>query len=171
MASATPPPTPAPPPVTATATATASTAPPQVAAESNGPVVNLGNQRSLGEAAVPFATYLAAVHRRIHPVFAKELAVVETLLQDKALHGDLTTTLEIVVDKHTGKLVRIGVVKSSGQIAFDVTALSAVDQAQPFGQAPDIIASLDGNVYLHWEFHRDPEDACTPRNAFPFLLR
>jgi len=27
----------------------------------------------------------------------------------------------------------------------------------------------DGNVYLHWEFHRDPYDACSTRNARPFL--
>jgi hypothetical protein len=52
-----------------------------------------------------------------------------------------------------------------------VAALSSVDRAGPFGKAPEIIASPDGNVYLHWEFHRDPFDACTTRNARPFLLK
>ena len=26
-------------------------------------------------------------------------------------------------------------------------------------------------MYLHWEFHRDPFDACTTRNARPFILK
>lgn len=120
---------------------------------------------------MPFATYLVTMHRRIHPVFAEELAAFEKFPRDHALDGDLSTTLEIVIDKNTGKLVRMGVVKASGLTAFDVAALSAVSRAQPFGQTPDIIVSLDGNVYVRWEFHRDPEDACSVRNAFPFLLK
>ncbi len=36
---------------------------------------------------------------------------------------------------------------------------------------PEAFVSPDGNVYLHWEFHRDPYDACTTRNARPFLLK
>ena len=31
--------------------------------------------------------------------------------------------------------------------------------------------SPDGKVYLHWEFHRDRNDACSTRNAFPYLLK
>ncbi len=151
--------------------ATASAAPPRTAAETYERGVKLDNQRSLKDAAVPFATYLVAMHRRIHPVFAEELAAFEKLPRDQALDGDLATTLEIVVDKNTGKLVRMGVVKASGRTAFDIAALSAVTRAAPFGQPPDIIVSPDGNVYLHWEFQRDPEDACATRNAFPFLLK
>jgi hypothetical protein len=30
--------------------------------------------------------------------------------------------------------------------------------------------SPDGNVYLHWEFHRDEVYACSTMNARPFLL-
>ena len=77
----------------------------------------------------------------------------------------------IVLDRAAGKIVRMGVTKSSGETAFDLVALRAVDRASPFGQAPDLIASPDGNVYVHWEFHRDPFDACTTRNARPYLLK
>jgi len=64
----------------------------------------------------------------------------------------------------------MGVVKTSGITAFDVAALDAVDRAQPFGPAPNAIVSPDGNVYLHWEFHRDEVYACSTMGARPFLL-
>ena len=154
------------------AAASASFADSRTAIEAEGyqPVVKLDNRTPLDAAAVPFATYLVGMHRRIHPAFAEELTAFEKLSRDQALDGDLATTLEIVVDKNTGKLVRMGVIKPSGVTAFDVAVLSAVNHAQPFGQAPDIIASPDGNIDLHWQFHRDPQDGCAPRNAFPFLL-
>jgi hypothetical protein len=43
--------------------------------------------------------------------------------------------------------------------------------AAPFGAPPAIIVSPDGNVYIHWEFHRDPFYACTSRFARPYLLK
>jgi outer membrane biosynthesis protein TonB len=64
----------------------------------------------------------------------------------------------------------MGIVKTSGITAFDIAALDAVDRAQPFGPAPTAIISADGNVYLHWEFHRDEVFACSTMNARPFLL-
>jgi outer membrane biosynthesis protein TonB len=154
-----------------TTRALASTAPSRTTPETDEPGVKLNNPRSLKDAAVPFATYLVAMHRRIHPVFAEELAAFEKLPRDQALDGDLAITLEIAIDKSTGKLVRMGVIRSSGVTAFDVAALSAINHAQPFDQAPDIIVSSDGNVYVRWELHRDPRDGCAPRNAFPFLVR
>jgi hypothetical protein len=45
-----------------------------------------------------------------------------------------------------------------------------VQRASPFGPAPSAIISPDGNVYLHWEFHRDEVYACSTMNARPFLL-
>jgi hypothetical protein len=64
----------------------------------------------------------------------------------------------------------MGVVKTSGITAFDIAALDSVHRAQPFGPAPGAIVSPDGNVYLHWEFHRDEVFACSTMNARPFLL-
>jgi TonB family protein len=79
------------------------------------------------------------------------------------------TRLEIVVTKD-GHLVKMGVIKTSGITAFDIAALDSVNRAQPFGPAPGAIVSPDGNVYLHWEFHRDEVYACSTMNARPFLL-
>jgi hypothetical protein len=64
----------------------------------------------------------------------------------------------------------MGIVKTSGITAFDIAALDAVDRAQPFGPAPNAIVSPDGNVYLHWEFHRDEVYACSTMGARPFIL-
>jgi TonB family protein len=79
------------------------------------------------------------------------------------------TRLEIVLTKE-GHLRKMGIVKTSGLTAFDIAALDAVDRAQPFGPAPNAIVSPDGNVYLHWEFHRDEVYACSTQGARPFIL-
>lgn len=121
---------------------------------------------------MPFARYLSAAHERIHPAFADARnEIASHLPAPTAGRGELVTTLEIVLDHETGKLVRLGVIRSSGLTAFDVAALSAVASAQPFGKAPEGIASPDGNVYVQWEFHSEPTDACSLRNAFPLLLK
>jgi hypothetical protein len=136
------------------------------------PVVTRDNVTTLGPARVPFANYLVTIHNRIHPIFAEEYLEFFSGLPKDDMLNDMTifTSLEIVLDKNTGRIVRMGVIKSSGSTAYDVAVLKSVSRAAPFGKAPDIIASPDGNVYLHWDFHRDPFDACTPRNARPFLL-
>ena len=133
--------------------------------------VKPGNQTALNTAAVPFATYLNGMHNRIHPIFAD--AFLESLDGLPANHPmndqHLVTQLEIVLTKE-GRLKRMGIVKTSGLTAFDVAALDSVDRAQPFGPAPNAIVSPDGNVYLHWEFHRDEVYACSTMNARPFIL-
>ena len=144
----------------------------RAAIENYEPSVKLGNQTSLNAARVPFATYINAIHNRLHPIFAEEfLASLDNLPNSHELNSNLITHVEIVLDKDNGRIVRLGVTKASGATAFDVVALNSISRASPFGKAPPAIVSPDGNVYLHWEFHRDPFDACTTRNARPFLLK
>jgi hypothetical protein len=144
----------------------------RAAIENYEPLVTLGNQTSLNAARVPFATYLNTIHNRLHPIFAEEfLASLDNLPKANALNQNLVTHLEIVLDKEQGRIVHMGVTKASGVTAFDIVALNSMSRAQPFGKAPDAIVSPDGNVYLHWEFHRDPFDACSTRNARPYLLK
>ncbi len=134
--------------------------------------VRPGNQTALNTAAVPFATYLNSIHNRIHPVFADTfLAALDSLPFDHPMNDyKIYTSLEIVVEPKEGRVVKMGVVKTSGITAFDVGALDSVYRSQPFGQAPDAIISRDGNVYLHWEFHRNPIYACSTMNARPYIL-
>ena len=81
------------------------------------------------------------------------------------------TFVEIVLGKDDGKIVRAGITKASGSTMFDLIAVNAARRAGPFGKPPDAIVSYDGKVYVHWEFHRDPFDACSSRNARPYLLK
>ncbi len=133
--------------------------------------VKPGNQTALNTAAVPFATYLNSMHNRIHPIFADSfLASLDNLPATHALNDQhLITRLEIVLTKD-GHVQKMGVVKTSGVTAFDIAALDSVQRASPFGPAPNAIVSPDGQVYLHWEFHRDEVYACSTMNARPFML-
>lgn len=142
------------------------------AIENYDPSVKLGNQTALNAARVPFASYINGIHNRIHPIFAEEfLAALDNLPTQHTLNQDLITHVELVLSKDEGRIVRMGVTRGSGSTAFDAAALNSVSRASPFGKAPDVIVSPDGNVYVHWEFHRDPFDACTTRNARPFILK
>ncbi|APR79299.1 Hypothetical protein A7982_04646 [Minicystis rosea] len=127
----------------------------------------------LGDARVPFARYLIQVHERLHPAFSDAfLGSLEKLPRSHPMNQDgLQTTVELAIDHRTGSIVRMVIVKTSGVTAFDVGVLDAVIRAQPFGPAPDIIASPDGNVYVHWSFYRDPRDGCQLRNVRPYILK
>jgi TonB family protein len=133
--------------------------------------VKAGNQTALNTAAVPFASYLNAMHNRIHPIFADSfLGSLDSLPSTHPLNDQhLITSLEIVLTKD-GHIHKMGVTRTSGITAFDIAALDAVQRASPFGPAPSAIISPDGNVYLHWEFHRDEVYACSTMNARPYLL-
>lgn len=143
----------------------------RAAIENYVPGVKAGNQTNLGTAAAPWATYLAQIHVRLHPIFAE--GFVDGLsdlpaghpLQDK----NLVTRMEIVI-KSDGTIHHLGIVKASGVTAFDIAALDSVDRAAPFGKPPSEIISPDGLAYLHWEFHRD-EMRCSNVNAFPYKLK
>ncbi len=133
--------------------------------------VKPGNQTALNTAAVPFATYLNSMHNRIHPFFADSfLGSLDSLPADHPLNNmKMFTSLEIVLTKE-GHIHKVGVVHTSGVTAFDIAALDSVDRAKPFGPAPTAIISKDGFVYLHWEFHREEQYACSTMNARPYLL-
>jgi len=134
--------------------------------------VKPGNQTALNAARVPFAAYLNQVHNRLHLTFADDfLASLSGLPPDHPLNRrDMSTHLEIALSREDGRIVRIGITKTSGVTMFDVGALEAVSKSAPYGVPPASIVSSDGNVYLHWEFHRNPEWACSTYFARPFIL-
>ncbi|HMJ12499.1 MAG TPA: TonB C-terminal domain-containing protein, partial [Polyangiaceae bacterium] len=135
--------------------------------------VKPGNQTALNTARVPFAGYLNQIHNRLHPIFADSfLASLDRLPGSHPLNRpDMSTNLEIVLDREEGKIVRMGITKTSGVTAFDIAALESVQRAQPFGTPPQAIISPDGNVYFHWEFYRDPFYACSTYFARPYMLK
>ncbi len=136
------------------------------------PSVKPGNQTALNTARSAFAGYLNAIHNRIHPIFADSfLGSLDNLPASHPMNNEeLSTEVEIILDQESGNVVRMGVTKFSGITAFDIAALDSVKRAAPFGAPPREIVSPDGNVYLHWEFHRNSE-ACSTFNARPFILK
>jgi outer membrane biosynthesis protein TonB len=137
------------------------------------PSVKLGSQTALNTAAAPFAEYLNQIHNRIHPIFADTfLASLDRLPSDHPMSDlELKTFLELVLSEADGRIVRMGVTRTSGVTAFDIGALESVQKASPFGPPPPEIVSPDGNVYLHWEFHRRPWYACSTYFARPYILK
>jgi hypothetical protein len=135
--------------------------------------VKLGNQTALNTAAAPFATYLNRIHNRLHPIFAVNyLGFLDGLPGSAGLHDkDMKTNLEIVLSQSNGSIVKMGVTRTSGVTAFDISALESVQRASPFGAPPPSIVSPDGNVYLHWEFHRNPLFACSTYFARPYIIK
>jgi TonB family protein len=134
--------------------------------------VKPGNERALNAARRPFAVYLVRMHNRLHPIFADEfLAWLDTLPStDPRNQAQLVVRIEVATSGTDGRVVRMGVVRSSGVASFDAAALDAMDQAAPFGPPPTDLLSSDGNVYFHWEFHRDPIFACSTINARPYMI-
>src|SRR5690606_22526138 len=128
---------------------------------------------ALNTAHSPFANYLNTIHQRLHPVFAGQfLGSLERLPGEHPLNDlEMSTNLEIVLRPDDGHIVRMGVTKASGVTAFDIGALDSVKRASPFGAAPQSIVSQDGNVYLHWEFHRLPAYACSTYFARPYKIK
>ncbi|MEZ4299037.1 MAG: hypothetical protein R3B70_29075 [Polyangiaceae bacterium] len=144
----------------------------RAAVENYQPGVKVGNQTSLNAAKSAFASYLNTMHNRIHPIFADQfLQSLSNLPPGHKLNENLVTHVEIVLSKDDGRIVRAGITRSSGSTVFDLVSVSSSRSAGPFGKPPDAIVSPDGKVYIHWEFHRDPYDACSSRNARPYLLK
>lgn len=134
------------------------------------PNVRPGNQTALNAAASPFAAYLAAMHRRIHRRFAEGFmasppnTVDETYRQNRDMH----TLLEIGIAPD-GRVARLGIVETSGNILFDLGAYNSVLDSQPFPATPAAIRSPDGLTYFHWGFYRDNR-LCGTFNARSILL-
>ncbi|APR76863.1 Hypothetical protein A7982_02210 [Minicystis rosea] len=124
------------------------------------------------DARAAFTPYLSVMHVRVHAPYAEEvLKMLDKVPRGGRLREDLAASLEIVLAKDTGALLRTDVIRTSGFVGFDEAAVAAVRRAAPFGPVPDVLASPDGNVYLLWEFRRDPVDTCATRNAYFFSVK
>jgi hypothetical protein len=123
-------------------------------------------QRPLSGALVHFATYLNAMHNRLHPIFADHALAVWKRGKDREFR---TARLELTLGAD-GQIVDMGVIGDSGSPLFDAMALESFARAAPFGVPPDDIRSGDGLVHLIWLLTTDEVFACTTMNARPFLL-
>jgi TonB family protein len=119
-----------------------------------------------------FTDYVSVIHDRLHPIFTDGfLASLEELPADHPLNRETLNALVEVVLNGDGKIVRLGILHSSGVEAFDVGVLEAVWRASPFGKPPREIVSIDGRVYVHWRLWREPYYACSTRFGKAHVLR
>ena len=133
------------------------------------PNVRPGNQTALNAAASPFANYIAHVHRRIHRQYAQRfLRNLPGGSLSAFADQSLRTKLEIIINRD-GTVHRIGVVETSGLLAFDLGAYTSVMRGQPYPEAPTQIVSGDGKVYMHWGFYRNGRQ-CGTFNVNPYIL-
>jgi TonB family protein len=133
------------------------------------PAVKPGNQEELGTRASPFAAYITAMHRQIHKIFTLGFLAEIELRRDSIFNDEnLWTQLELVI-KADGTVERVNIVRTSGLLPFDTAALDAVYSASPFPPPPEVIKSVNGKVYLDWQFHRN-ELACGTYNVDPHIL-
>jgi TonB family protein len=126
----------------------------------------------LDSAVVPFAAYINQMHSQIHPLFSGSfLGWLDSRPEtDRMNSAALYTRVEMVIDRN-GHLTRMGIVGGTGERAFEMSVLEAIDRAQPFGATPAVIQAPDGQVYLQWIFYRDRRCGCSSTGARPFLLR
>lgn len=141
----------------------------RAAIENFTPAVKPGSQTALNAAASPFASYIAAVHRRIHREYADRfLRNLPMFAGSPYSDPTLMTKLEIVLNKD-GSVHRVGIARSSGLLPFDFGAFNSVLRAQPYPPAPNSILSGDGRVYFHWGFYKNQRQ-CGTFNAEPYIL-
>ena len=104
--------------------------------------------------------WLHAVRLNLEREFSAFLARLDKLDASHPMNDStLGVKLEVVVDAREGCLLAAGVLKPSGLTAFDIGALESVRRTSPFEAYP--AASTVDAIYVHWEFHRDPNHACS----------
>jgi hypothetical protein len=131
------------------------------------------SERALGSSRVAFATYLNAVHNCIHPVFADRfVASLDGLPKsDPLFSGEVSAHVRLSVDGLTGNLLLLELTRSSGDPRFDAGVVASIRSAFPIAPTPArAIWSSDGVVYMDWELHRDPNNACSTYFSRPRLF-
>ncbi|MFH1131866.1 MAG: TonB family protein, partial [Pseudomonadota bacterium] len=118
----------------------------------------------------PFALYIARMHRQIHKLWGFGFLEDLNLKPDNNPMNDMSlwTNIEIVV-LPDGEVRKATLVRTSGILTYDVAALDTVFAAAPYPPPPRAIKSADGNVYLHWRFHRDQRQ-CGTFGVDPYIL-
>lgn len=82
----------------------------------------------------------------------------------------LVTRVGFEFEARTGRLLRLGVVTSSGSKAFDVAALESFLQAFPI-EMPESIVPLPESFFVSWRVHGYAPYACSTYFAVPYMIR
>ena len=134
--------------------------------------VKPGNHTALNAHANIFATYINAIHRKIHPRWGTGYLVdldMHTSPGDPLNDPDLNTLLEFVIKASDGEVEQVNIVRSSGELRFDAEAVTIAHAVGPHPNPPPEIVSPDGRIYIHWNFWRGPRQ-CGTFGASVFIV-
>lgn len=132
--------------------------------------VQTGNQTALKTRADPFAKYMARMHRQIHEIWGFEyLPSLDSKASDHPLNNPKLVTIVEVAINPDGTIFKKGIYRTSGQLEYDVAALTTIEQAGPYEPPPTAIQSVDQRVYARWTFHRD-DRMCASDFSDMFIL-
>lgn len=134
--------------------------------------VKPGNHTGVNAYAAVWASYVGAIHRKIHVRWANGYLMdldlrepVGSPLND----ANLNALLEFVIRAEDGEVEAVNIVRSSGQLRFDAQAVTIAYQIGPHPNPPKQIVSRNGKVYIHWNFWRDQRQ-CGTFGASVFLV-
>lgn len=134
--------------------------------------VRPGNHTGVNAAAAVYATFIARIHRKLHPRWGG--GYLPRLDSDYGpshplSRASLEVTLEYIIDAASGAIEATNIVRTSGQTMFDAEAIVIFNEIGPHTGAPDEIISPDGKVYIHWTLWRDQQQ-CGPWGASIFIV-
>lgn len=106
-----------------------------------------GNQLSQGDSItglerIAFDEYLSELKQRVHNNFT-----IPTWLAN----APLKASVEVVIDEN-GKIIKMTLVKSSGNPTFDGAATSAVESSAPFPPVPERLTRTWGSFTIQFNF-------------------
>lgn len=118
--------------------------------------VQTGTEMHLSTRSDASAAYINYLHDKIHQRWPLYLRALDVRFgpNDALSNPSLMTAVEFGVSSQ-GEVVHAGIVRSSGQAQFDGEALLMVRNLGPHRPPPPGLLSHDGNLYVHWQFHRD----------------
>ena len=122
------------------------------------PHIQPGNHTSVNARAAAHASYIARIHRNIHPKWAESFIPRMSRnfsSSDPINDQSLEVVVEIVIDASSGEVVETGRARPSGHDLFDAEASNIARAVGPQPDPPESIVSPDGKVYIHWTFWRD----------------
>ena len=134
--------------------------------------VRPGNHTGVNAHAAVWASYVGAIHRKIHLRWANGYLMDLDLREPVGSplnNAELNAKLEFVIRAEDGEVESVNIVRSSGQLRFDAQAVTIAYQIGPHPNPPRQIVSPNGKVYIHWNFWRDQRQ-CGTFGASVFLV-
>lgn len=117
------------------------------------------------------ASYLDAMHKKIHPVYVgRELAAMDKQPASAPWNDREAYAVVLITIDAAGKVADVNVVKGTGVPELNEAIRRSIKDASPFPKPPTRLLSRDDRARVRWQFHRDPAKECNPTKAWPPIV-